>query len=153
MLRFEPSLDRRDFFGPALVLALWLGITGVALWLTPSRTGFGTHLQLGLPPCPSLLVLHRPCMACGLTTSFTACARGDVVAAFHAHALGPALYLGLTLGAVVSGVCLVRRRRIDTSGPAFQRLVTAAIAVFVAYGIARFALVHYDVVPWYMAGK
>ena len=52
-----------------LALAL-LALLVTAGTLTPDEQGFGTHQQLGLPPCTFYLVFKRPCPACGMTTSW-----------------------------------------------------------------------------------
>ena len=57
----------------------------VAALLTPRRAGFGTHEELGLPPCSFLARTGYPCASCGMTTSFAAMAHGRLVEAFLAH--------------------------------------------------------------------
>ena len=47
----------------------------VARVLRPSAKGFGTHQQLGLPPCAFLHYTGIPCPSCGLTTSVAHAAR------------------------------------------------------------------------------
>lgn len=47
----------------------------VARLLRPSPDGFGTHRQLGLPPCAFLHFTGIPCPSCGLTTSVAHAAR------------------------------------------------------------------------------
>ena len=64
-----------------LMLALALGLTTVfalALWLEPNPKGFGTHTQLGLPPCQFVQLTGHKCPTCGMTTSFAWFVRGRV---------------------------------------------------------------------------
>lgn len=75
------------------VLFSSLGILLLSIWLNPDDRGFGTHEQLGLPPCPFLYFTAFPCAACGLTTSFSSIAHGHFFRAFSAHPLGPFLFL------------------------------------------------------------
>jgi len=70
-------------------VAAVLVIAGV---LTPSDAGYGTHLQLGLPPCGILLITGTPCPSCGLTTSFAHMVRLQWSAAWHANPWGVALF-------------------------------------------------------------
>lgn len=65
----------------ALALAgLSLATLVTAMLLVPSGTGVETHRQLGMAPCGLLLTTGMPCMTCGMTTSFTHFAHGQVVA-------------------------------------------------------------------------
>ena len=68
-------------------------LAGFALagWLQPSARGYGTHQQLGLPPCSIQLLFGIPCPSCGMTTSFALFVRGQIPAAFQANPAG--LYL------------------------------------------------------------
>lgn len=79
--------------------ALWLVASGASLAvlclaraLHPDPRGFGTHEQLGLPPCGFLSLTHWPCPGCGLTTAFSCMARGDVLSALRANAFGVPLF-------------------------------------------------------------
>lgn len=139
----EPAVSRRDL-GGSLVLSLgWVFVTLVGLMLKPDVHGHGTHQRLGIPPCPSVLLFDRPCPGCGLTTSWTAFLHGNLALSFHAHALGPFLYLGYTAFALGTFVLFVRRRRWRDGRwvtPAFAAL----FAVFLSYGLVRMALTpHY----------
>jgi hypothetical protein len=69
-----------------------LSVLGVARALVPDSRGFGTHLQLGLPPCGFLALTGLPCPACGLTTCFAHLARGQLALAVHANAFGVVLF-------------------------------------------------------------
>lgn len=69
----------------------------LAIWLTPSPTGLGTHQQLGLPPCTILFWFGIPCPSCGGTTAFAHFVRGQWVSAFRANAAS----------ACLAGLCVV----------------------------------------------
>src|SRR5881394_3155534 len=96
MALYEPAINRKKIAGQLAYFGAWLTVTVIGACLHPSATGHGTHEQLGLPPCPSVLLFDRPCPGCGLTTSFTAFVHGDFGFAFHAHPLGPLMYVALT---------------------------------------------------------
>lgn len=49
----------------------------VSARLQPSPQGFGTHQQLGLPPCAFQSRFQVPCPSCGMTTSFAHFVRGQ----------------------------------------------------------------------------
>jgi len=85
---------------PLLQRLLWWSIVvGCALVLAtaasvePDARGYGTHTQLGLPPCGFLLLTGFPCPGCGLTTAFAYGIRGHWVLAARANPLGLVLFL------------------------------------------------------------
>jgi Protein of unknown function (DUF2752) len=80
---------RTTWFGMTAASATVLGISRA---LTPDPSGFGTHVQLGLPHCFFLRATGLPCPACGLTTAFAHMARGQVAQAASANALGVLLF-------------------------------------------------------------
>jgi hypothetical protein len=69
-------------------------LAGLAM-LAPSKDGFGTHLQLGLPACSTLARTGYPCPTCGVTTSMAEMAHGHLFRAWNAHPLGVILVAGL----------------------------------------------------------
>ena len=85
-----------------------LAVLALARWLEPAASGFGTHQQLGLPPCPMRFFLHVPCPACGLTTAFAHLARGELAASLAAHPLGCPLFLLTCLTPCVAWIGLAR---------------------------------------------
>jgi hypothetical protein len=88
--------------GRALLSVVSLGLIAgfcLAATLQPDPRGFGTHRQLGLPPCTVRLLFGIPCPSCGMTTSFAHLMRGQLPEAFRANAAG--LLLGLVCAALV----------------------------------------------------
>jgi hypothetical protein len=136
MVLADERMSRKSLSGQMLVFLVWLGITIVGAFLTPDPSGHGTHTQLGLPPCPSVLFMRRPCPGCGLTTSFTATIHGDLPTAFAAHLFGPIAYLGLTAYALLGAVLWLRRRPLVLS-PLMSRTLTGAVVIFVGFGVLR----------------
>jgi hypothetical protein len=143
MVWFDPDWSRKRLTGHLLWFLGWLGVTVFALVLTPSPQGHGTHQQLGLPPCPSVLAFDRPCPGCGLTTSFTALLHGDLSAAWKANPFGPLFYLLWTASAFACLHGYWKGRRFNTDGPAASRTLMALVAVFFAFGIVRFFTTKY----------
>lgn len=139
MALFEPAYNRRRISGQLIYFIVWLTVTVIAAWLTPSTTGHGTHEQLGLPPCPSALLFSRPCPGCGLTTSWTAFVHGQFGASFTSHPFGPALYLFFTGTALLALKGFVKRERFNIETPGFNRTLIAVAIVFFAFGITRMA--------------
>jgi hypothetical protein len=94
------------------MVLLWaLGLLaplGVAAMLHPDSRGFGTHQQLGLPPCTFRVLFGRRCPSCGMTTSWAYLVRGQIVAAAAANVGGALLGLITAVAAVwllADGLC------------------------------------------------
>lgn len=87
----------------AIVSAASLSLLIVAWILRPSPDGLGTHQQLGLPPCGWIVAADMPCPTCGMTTSFSHAANGDLVSSFVAQPFGMLLALSTAVVAVVGG--------------------------------------------------
>ncbi len=81
----------------------------IARILQPSPKGFGTHEQLGLPPCAFLHLTGFPCPGCGLTTSFAHAARFDFHLAFVAQPFGLIAFF-LTVLSIPLLLILIRKR-------------------------------------------
>ncbi|MGQ9505037.1 MAG: DUF2752 domain-containing protein [Thermogutta sp.] len=74
-----------------LVGVVGLGLLGLLLlarWLRPAAEGFGTHQQLGLPPCTMVLMFGKRCPTCGITTSWAYSTRGSIWNALRASVSG-----------------------------------------------------------------
>lgn len=135
----EPTQDKRPLISQSLWFGIWAAVTLVGAMLKPDSHGHGTHQQLGLPPCPSVLMFNRPCPACGLTTSWTATLHGDFAAAFKAHPLGPLLYLGFTITAFMALYGAIKQLHFRTDTKLANRIATVVGIVFFGFGIYRMA--------------
>jgi Protein of unknown function (DUF2752) len=98
-VNFDRSvLDRPEWKTPERILLAILGLglltlLIVAKFLTASPAGFGTHQQLGLPPCTMKYVFGLRCPSCGMTTSWASLLDGDVVGSVTANCGGTLLCL------------------------------------------------------------
>ena len=70
-----------------------IAVLSLAAAIEPDARGYGTHTQLGLPPCGFLLLTGSPCPGCGLTTAFAHGIRGQWAMAASANPLGLTLFL------------------------------------------------------------
>lgn len=90
--RREPSESARLRAATRLGMAvLAVGITvvfAVARWLEPEPSGLGTHRQLGLPECPFIRTIGKPCPSCGMTTAFAWFVRGRLDRSIRANPAG-----------------------------------------------------------------
>ena len=82
---------RNRLVGAAVFLPC-LAILLTAAMLHPRQCGYGTHEQLGLPACYTLKN-GWPCPTCGMTTSVSAMAHGQVDLAWRAHPFGIVLFV------------------------------------------------------------
>ncbi len=81
----------------------------IASILEPDARGYGTHLQLGLPPCGFLLLTGAPCPGCGLTTAFAHAVRGNWMLAVDSNPFGVLLF-ALSCACIPLGVIAGWRR-------------------------------------------
>ncbi|RYG48378.1 DUF2752 domain-containing protein [bacterium] len=130
----------RNRWSQLVWFGIWGAVTAFGIFLKADPHGHGTHQSLGLPPCPSVLLLGRPCPGCGLTTSWTALLHGDFGTAFRAHPLGPLLYLGYTVSALLSLYLARKSLRFDPADRRIERAMMIGAAAFFAFGAVRMAL-------------
>lgn len=86
-------LSRRDRMLSAMAGLVLLGMLLLTATLRPNPHGLGTHQRLGFPPCTFLMIFHRPCPTCGMTTAWAHLGKGGVVAAVRANLTGSLLWL------------------------------------------------------------
>lgn len=147
MIRFCKASSRLQILGQLFVFLAWTAVTAAALWLRPSPTGHGTHTQLGLPPCGSVVLFHRPCPGCGLTTAVCSTVRGDLPFALKANVFGPVFYALFTVLSFIALGAWVLKKRMDVGTRPMTALLLALLAAYVVFGAVRFALVS-DYTPY-----
>ena len=94
----------------ALVCGLAIAGIVLAARLHPDPVGAGTHTQLHMPSCSILNRTGWPCPTCGITTSLSAMARGDIGLALRAQSFGVVLFLALAASALAGGVMMLSGR-------------------------------------------
>ena len=82
------TVGRASLLGMAIFLTAGFVL---AFWLSPDPRGYGTHQQLGLPPCSARLFFGYPCPGCGMTTCFAHFIRGELIEAARANMAGVVL--------------------------------------------------------------
>jgi hypothetical protein len=130
-------------------LVWWSIVAGCALVLAtaatiePDARGYGTHTQLGLPPCGFLLLTGSPCPGCGLTTAFAHGIRGHWWLAASANPLGLALFVVVCALIPLGVVAALRGWSLDVAIERFSlnRWGLALAGCAVALWIVRFAAV------------
>jgi hypothetical protein len=101
----------------AALALLLLALLVTAGTLTPNPLGYGTHQQLGLPPCTFYVIFNRPCPACGMTTSWAWVLRGHAGRALAANAGGTLLACLSLVGAPWLLISTVRGRWFGSPNP------------------------------------
>lgn len=86
------SIPMRLLLGGVTIVLISLLAT--AACLRPVEQGFGTHQQLGLPPCSAVQWFGRRCPSCGMTTAWAHLLAGSPLRACRANA-----------GGALTGVC------------------------------------------------
>lgn len=138
---FEHDIDRRFLRGQLAWFITWAAVTFIgAVVLHADHHGHGTHTQLGLPPCGSVLLFDRPCPGCGMTTSWTALLHGNFGQALSANLMGPFLYLAFTLTALASVYGYLTGKKLRSDTPKANKVLWITVLVFVGYGAIRFAV-------------
>ncbi len=119
----------------------------IAVWLRPDPSGFGTHQQLGFPPCTIYTYFKIPCPTCGMTTSFAHFVRGEWIDAARANtgclilACFGALYLPWSI------VSLTRKEywKIEQPSLWFFGILCGWMLITIIEWTVR------DLVPWFLA--
>lgn len=106
-------------------------VFGVARRLEPSPKGYGTHTQLGLPPCQFAWVTGRPCPSCGMTTAFAWFARGRFGRSWGASPAGCLLAASCAVLApwLLAGAALGRPPGFRSPEPPLLGVVVATVAL------------------------
>jgi len=141
LINYIPVPDRKKISGQFIWFVIWLFTTICGLLLRPSPDGFGTHRQMGFPPCPSVALFGRYCPGCGLTTSFTLTLHMRLQDAFIANPFGPIFYGTLTVVGLLGGYGYFRKMYIDSSAKWITNFMIILTTTFLAYGAYRFIFV------------
>jgi hypothetical protein len=135
-------VDKLVAFGLLVSACTVLAIAG---WLQPAAVGYGTHTQLGLPPCNFLRLTHLPCPSCGLTTCFAWAIRFQFWRAFLANPFGILVFLG-TVSLIPASIYLLWRRisfRRITESAHFCKALYAGSALYFLSWVFKLASFHY----------
>jgi uncharacterized membrane protein HdeD (DUF308 family) len=128
--------------------ARWLGLVGVVgivavaivLWSAePRPEGFGTHTQLGLPPCSWPIQWGVPCPTCGVTTGLALFARGQLAPAARTQPLALVVGLVALLVGANAAVSLLTGRpwRINPYRLSATRLALVGLGLVVVAWVIR----------------
>lgn len=135
----RPVVGRLWAFGIALACA---GALGTAAWLHASRSGFGTHRQLGLPDCGFLVQTGYPCITCGMTTAFADFTKGRFLRSFLDQPAGFALALAVAVIGVVSLGAAITGRAVGVNWYRVNPVRCVWAAVFLLLGGWAFKIIH-----------
>jgi hypothetical protein len=123
-------------------LALLVSLASIVMLATarqlePSPWGWGTHQQLGLPPCASLVLFDMACPACGMTTSWAHAVRADFQLSASANLGGLILAVIALVNFPASCYFFVTGRA--TSGGWYSLLLASSLAGALLVAICQWA--------------
>ena len=137
------AFNRNDQITYLSLTVLAVFTLSLARWLKPAANGFGTHQQLGLPPCLFFKLTGIPCPSCGLTTSFAHAARLHFFQAVITQPFGVIAFC-LTVVSIPLFVTLIRRRVAWSTvihARGVDRLIYILIAVYLLSWLYKIAVV------------
>lgn len=89
----------------------------LAFYLEPNPQGYGTHRQLGFPPCTFQALFGIPCPSCGMTTSFSHFVRGNILQSLQSNVAGFLLAVVCALQIPYSITCIVLHKLLWIRNP------------------------------------
>src|SRR5262249_11389862 len=95
--------------------------------------------QLGLPPCSFVEATGLPCPSCGMTTSFSLLAHGDVVNSLRANWVGTMLAVACLAYIPWAVVSVVRGRTLFFRS--LERVMVGFVVALLALMLLRWGLV------------
>ena len=129
----EPGPMRTSSRWGLVLFAVTLAcVLGIACYLKPDERGYGTHEQLGLPPCTFRAITGIPCPSCGMTTSFSYVVRGRLLSAAWTNPGGCLLAMGSVITIPWCLASAAKGRTIGIRSP--ER--AAVIVVLIVLGIS-----------------
>lgn len=122
------------------VLTPCAALIAAAASLAPRGSGYGTHTQLGLPPCSFKVNTGLPCPSCGMTTSMAAMAHGQIADAFAAQPFGVLLFIFVVmLGGFGAAEAATGRNLLRVLRPGLWWVGVLVVGLLAGWGI-RLAL-------------
>lgn len=118
-----------------LTMLLATGIVvvfGIAVWLRPDPRGFGTHQQLGMPPCTFRTMTGFSCPHCGLTTCFSWFVRGQFSNSLKANPAGVILAIASIVVLIWSLVVSIHGKFVVSNEPDRDLLVGFGVWVLLS---------------------
>jgi hypothetical protein len=124
------------------------GAVGLALvfvlgyLLEPDPRGHGTHVQMGLAPCTTRALFGLPCPFCGMTTSVSHLAHGDMAASIRTQPAGFVAGVGAALVGclLVAGALIGRWPAVDPfRGLALRMLIALGVGGLLASWLYKMA--------------
>lgn len=91
----------------AIILTLSLTLLLTAASLEPAKKGYGTHTQLGLQKCAFFKHKGLKCPTCGMTTSFTYAAHGQLINAFITQPAGTFFAILTAISSILASYILI----------------------------------------------
>ena len=130
--------------GLVAIAVCFAAVFGVAFWLNPytedgSARTMATHRQLGLPPCSFVEATGLPCPSCGMTTSFSLLAHGDVVNSLRANWVGTMLAVACLAYIPWAVVSVVRGRTLFFRS--LEKVMVGFVVALLALMLLRWGLV------------
>ena len=126
-----PRSERIGWGAVGLICAI---VLGVAVALTPSPRGMGTHRGLGLPPCGFEYSTGMPCPTCGMTTAYALTVRGRIYAAIVTQPAGFVLCVLTGVVATYGAYVAIRGRAIWVNWDRISTRLVLALALLVMGG-------------------
>lgn len=115
-----------------------LSLLATARYLTPSPAGLGTHQQLGLPPCTTMVIWNVPCPTCGMTTSWAWVMRGNLMQASRAN-LGGTMLAIIAIG-FLPAACYFFISGRATSGHWFSLMLAVSLVTACCITLIQWAI-------------
>lgn len=109
----------------------------VAGTLEPSRSGMGTHHQLGLPPCSLRMLAGIRCPSCGMTTSWAHFMNGNLIASAKSN-LGGMMLAFFAIASIFVGARIAWTGRLPNFTT--QRNYTLTLVGIAAVTLADWAI-------------
>lgn len=120
-----------------------LSVLSIGAWLDPSTDGHGTHTQLGLSPCMWAATMDKPCMTCGMTTSFAHAGEGQWIQSFLTQPMG--MFLVVLTSVVFWGASAQA-----ATGARIGTMIQPALRprVFIMLGVMMLLAWGYKIITW-----